>query len=445
MMRIFKKLRDRHKHHSEEKNSKHNNHKSSAVEQTTARPSAPPSATHDSAHRQSSNTASANTSNYAKGSSASQSHQKSDANSHEAKQASRQMKQRPVEKIAPKPKPPQEHSHSSRSPQPDSSSGIKFDELYRLKQVLGQGAFSTVREAKHKNDPFKIYAVKCVERAKLSKEDEEALIDEVGILREFNHEHIICLYDFFQDTKMYYLVLEHMSGGELFDRIVAKAYYNEKEARDVCKILLEAVAYCHSNNVAHRDLKPENLLLVSQSDDNKVKIADFGFAKRVLKPNSLSTQCGTPGYVAPEILQALPYDTKADMWSVGVILYILLGGYPPFIENNQRLLFRKIKKGQYEFHEEYWGSVSKEAKNLISSLLCLDPNTRLSAKEALKNKWILSDAATLEGKDLGANLAEFKKFNAKRKFKAAVKSVIAINKLTSLGLNFEHDLIDNDH
>lgn len=244
---------------------------------------------------------------------------------------------------------------------------------------------------------------------------------------------------------MYYLVLEHMSGGELFDRIVAKAYYNEKEARDVCKILLEAVAYCHSNNVAHRDLKPENLLLVSQSDDNKVKIADFGFAKRVLKPNSLSTQCGTPGYVAPEILQALPYDTKADMWSVGVILYILLGGYPPFIENNQRLLFRKIKKGQYEFHEEYWGSVSKEAKNLISSLLCLDPNTRLSAKEALKNKWILSDAATLEGKDLGANLAEFKKFNAKRKFKAAVKSVIAINKLTSLGLNFEHDLIDNDH
>lgn len=289
---------------------------------------------------------------------------------------------------------------SSRAPQPDSSSGILFDELYRLKSVLGQGAFSTVREAKHKNDPFQTYAVKCVERAKLSKEDEDALVDEVGILREFDHKAIICLFDFFQDDKMYFLVMEQMLGGELFDRIVAKSYYNEKEARDVCKILLEAVGYCHSNSVAHRDLKPENLLLVSQTDDYKVKIADFGFAKRVLHPNSLVTQCGTPGYVAPEILEGRRYDTKADMWSVGVILYILLGGYPPFIENNQRMLFRKIRKGQYEFHEEYWGSVTQDAKTLIAQLLNIDPVGRLSASKALHNKWITSDAKTLEGKDL---------------------------------------------
>lgn len=187
-------------------------------------------------------------------------------------------------------------------------------------------------------------------------------------------------------------------------------------------------------------MKPENLLLVSQTDDKKVKIADFGFAKRVRSPKSLTTQCGTPGYVAPEILEGQKYDTKADMWSVGVILYILLGGYPPFVQTNQRLLFRKIKKGQYEFHPEYWGSVSEDAKNLISSLLNINPDTRLSATEALKNRWILSDAGDLEGKDLGANLEEFKKFNAKRKFKAAVKSVIAINKLSSLGLNLQSDL-----
>lgn len=329
---------------------------------------------------------------------------------------------------------------SSRAPQPDSSSGIRFEELYRLKSVLGQGAFSTVREAKHKNDPFQTYAVKCVERAKLSREDEEALVDEVGILREFDHKAIICLYDFFEDDKMYFLVMEQMLGGELFDRIVAKSYYNEKEARDVCKILLEAVGYCHDNSVAHRDLKPENLLLVSQTDDYKVKIADFGFAKRVLRPNSLVTQCGTPGYVAPEILEGRRYDTKADMWSVGVILYILLGGYPPFIENNQRMLFRKIRKGQYEFHEEYWGSITQDAKTLIASLLNIDPVARLSANKALHNRWITSDAKTLEGKDLGTNLEEFRRTNAKIKFKAAVKSVIAVNKLHSLGMDFQKHL-----
>merc|ERR1712238_160378 len=169
------------------------------------------------------------------------------------------------------------------------------------------------------------------------------------------------------------------------DRIVAKAYYNEKEARDTCMILIEAVGYMHKNNVAHRDLKPENLLLVSKSDDSEVKIADFGFAKKVYKESSLVTQCGTPGYVAPEILEGQKYDQRADMWSVGVILYILLGGYPPFIENT----------------------------------------------------WITGDADTLAKKGLDKNLQSLKKFNAKRKFKAAVSTVVAVNKLNSLGSAFK--------
>lgn len=321
----------------------------------------------------------------------------------------------------------------TRAPQPDSSSGKSFENLYKLKGVLGTGAFSTVREGRHKQNPNQIFAVKCVDRNKLTEEDAAALIDEVNILKEFDHPHIICLFDFFEESSNYYLVMERMSGGELFDRIVAKLYYNEKEARDTCKILIDAVGYCHKHNVAHRDLKPENLLLSSEDNDFNVKLADFGFAKRVYIPNSLTTQCGTPGYVAPEILEGLPYDTKADMWSVGVILYILLGGYPPFIEKNQRDLFRKIRNGEYEFHEEYWGTVSSDAKTLISSLLCIKPTARLTADEALKNKWITCDDDDLEGRDLGANLEEFKKFNAKRKFRAAVQSVMAVNKLNSLG------------
>lgn len=311
----------------------------------------------------------------------------------------------------------------------------------------------------------------------MTQEDEDALKDEIAVLKELKHQHIIRLYDVFDESQYYYLVTEKMSGGELFDRIVQKSYYNEKEARDVCKILFEALRYCHSHKVAHRDLKPENLLLFvsvvacccdndmcirvdysyhivsyprlillcplflqSEHNDSDIKIADFGFAKKCLAPNSLTTQCGTPGYVAPEILEGVPYDTKADMWSLGVIMYILLGGYPPFIEQNQRDLFRKIRKGQYEFHEEYWGQVSSDAKELIASLLTVSPARRLSGSEALLNKWIMGDDAKLAGKDLGKNLEEFKRFNARRKFKGAVKAVMASNKITSLGENFRLNL-----
>jgi calcium/calmodulin-dependent protein kinase I len=325
------------------------------------------------------------------------------------------------------------HAPPDETPEPSSESGMRFDELYRLKGVLGTGAFSTVREGFHRSNAHVSYAVKCINRTKLSEEDEAALLDEVAILKDLKHLHIIRLYDFFVEPSTYYLVMERMRGGELFDRIVAKAYYNEKEARDTCKVLLEAVEHCHLNQVAHRDLKPENLLLLSEHDDSAVKIADFGFAKKVTKPNSLRTQCGTPGYVAPEILEGTPYDERADMWSVGVILYILLGGYPPFIESTQRDLFRKIRRGEYEFHEEYWGTVSSDAKDLISSLLTVDYAKRLTATQALQNGWILGDAAKLEKKDLGANLEKFRNFNGKRKLRAAVSAIIAMNRLNQLG------------
>ena len=330
--------------------------------------------------------------------------------------------------------------YPKEAPEPSSKSGKRFDEVYRLKGVLGTGAFSTVREGFHKSDKNILYAVKCINRKKLSEEDEAALLDEVSILKEMNHEHIIRLFDFFDEPATYYLVMERMRGGELFDRIVAKAYYNEKEARDTCKIVLEAVRYCHQNHVAHRDLKPENLLLQSDVDDTTVKIADFGFAKKVHKPNSLTTQCGTPGYVAPEILEGTAYDERADMWSVGVILYILLGGYPPFIESTQRDLFRKIRKGEYEFHEEYWGTVSAEAKELISSLLTVSCAKRLTAEQALQNAWILGDDAKLASKDLGSNLNKLRNFNGKRKFRAAVSTIIAVNKLNLMGKEFFHTL-----
>jgi calcium/calmodulin-dependent protein kinase I len=314
-----------------------------------------------------------------------------------------------------------------------------FDSAFKRGKTLGEGAFSVVIEATDKSSG-ESFAVKVVTKSKLTKEDEIALKDEIQVLRELQHPHIIRLYDVFEEKDFWYLVTEKMMGGELFDRIVAKSYYNEKEARDVCKILFQAIGHCHHNAVAHRDLKPENLLLRSETNDSEIKIADFGFAKKVLTPNSLTTQCGTPGYVAPEILEGVAYDTKSDMWSLGVIVYILLGGYPPFIEQNQRELFRKIRKGHYEFHEEYWGSVSADAKDLISCLLTVSPSKRLSADEALRHKWMTQDDSVLAKQDLGTNLSELRKYNAKRKFKAAVNAVILAQKLTSLGDNFKENL-----
>lgn len=342
----------------------------------------------------------------------------------------------PAAKKAPAPK---KNSSKPSAAKDQGNTGKHFNEVYKLGKQLGEGAFSVVKEGQNRNtgDSF---AIKIVTKAKLSKEDEVALRDEIDVLKDMEHKHIIRLYDVFEEPQHYFMVTEKMMGGELFDRIVQKSYYNEKEARDTCEIIFSAIHYCHKKKVAHRDLKPENLLLTSENDDSDIKIADFGFAKRVIQPKSLTTQCGTPGYVAAEILEGKPYDTQADMWSIGVIVYILLGGYPPFIESNQRTLFRKIRKGQYEFHEEYWGQVSEDAKDLIRNLLTVDPDARFDSSKALANKWIGADAKKLASLDLGTNLAQFKKFNAKRKFKAAVSTVMAANKLNSLGINFRDHL-----
>ena len=302
---------------------------------------------------------------------------------------------------------------------------------------MGEGAFSVVIEATKKGTA-ESYAVKVVTKAKLTREDEIALVDEINILTELKHKHIIRLYDVFDEKAYWYLITEIMTGGELFDRIVSKAFYNEKEARDVCKILFEAIGFCHSKSVCHRDLKPENLLLRTISNDSDIKIADFGFAKKVLTPNSLTTQCGTPGYVAPEILEGVSYDIQSDMWSLGVIIYIILGGYPPFIEQNQRELFRKIRRGQYEFHEEYWGSVSTDAKDMIKCLLTVQPAKRMTANQALQHKWMLQDDSILAAQDLGTNLSELRKYNAKRKFKAAVNVVSVIFVLCNVGDRKQH-------
>jgi calcium/calmodulin-dependent protein kinase I len=219
-----------------------------------------------------------------------------------------------------------------------------------------------------------------------------------------------------------------VSGGELFDRIVEKTFYTEKEARDLVKILLSAIKYCHDKDVVHRDLKPENLLLMSADDDASIKLADFGFAKTVTKDDAgLVTTCGTPGYVAPEILEGTAYGKPVDIWSIGVITYILLAGYPPFHDDSQPILFRKIRKGKYQYDSPYWDNVSDDAKDFISRMLVVDPKNRAAASDLLEHRWIMDkDVATVP---LTSALTELRRFHARKKFKAAVHSVQAINSM----------------
>lgn len=242
------------------------------------------------------------------------------------------------------------------------------------------------------------------------------------------------LYEVFEEENEFYIITELVEGGELFDRIVSKSHYSEGEARDLVKIFLETMAYMHESNVVHRDLKPENLLLTSAEDNADLKIADFGFAKKITELLPNETACGTPGYVAPEILRGDPYGAEVDIWSMGVIIYVLLAGYPPFYDEDQKKLFKKIKEGKYYFHDDYWSAVSPEAMDLIRKMLCVKQSERWTARQLLSHPWITMGVDDLKSKDLSGVITQMKKFNARRRLKSAMDAVLLANRMKNFGL-----------
>jgi serine/threonine protein kinase len=273
--------------------------------------------------------------------------------------------------------------------QPTYSSG-KFLDIYDIEEqigVIGRGAFSIVRAARHKQTGLRV-AVKCVDKSALSEDQEAHLKQEAAILQSLDHPSVLKCLGFYDNGPYYYLVMEYLAGGELFDRIVKKSYYNENDARWIVKIILNAFAYIHSQGVVHRDMKPENLILLSTDNDKIIKVADFGFAVKTTGHSNLRARLGSLGYEAPEVLLDEPYGKPVDMWDIGVIMYILLGGYPPFADEHIPTLFAKIKKAEFEFHEQYWKDVSEDAKDLIRKLLRKKPLARLTAEEALQHPWV---------------------------------------------------------
>ncbi|XP_032987571.1 calcium/calmodulin-dependent protein kinase type 1 isoform X2 [Rhinolophus ferrumequinum] len=288
-------------------------------------------------------------------------------------------------------------------------------DIYDFREVLGTGAFSEVILAEDKRTQ-KLVAIKCIAKKALEGK-EGSMENEIAVLHKIKHPNIVALDDIYESGGHLYLIMQLVSGGELFDRIVEKGFYTERDASRLIFQVLDAVKYLHDLGIVHRDLKPENLLYYSLDEDSKIMISDFGLSKMEDPGSVLSTACGTPGYVAPEVLAQKPYSKAVDCWSIGVIAYILLCGYPPFYDENDAKLFEQILKAEYEFDSPYWDDISDSAKDFIQHLMEKDPEKRFTCEQALQHPWIAGDTAL--DKNIHQSVSEqIKKNFAKSKWKS---------------------------
>ncbi|XP_073087114.1 calcium/calmodulin-dependent protein kinase type 1 isoform X3 [Manis javanica] len=288
-------------------------------------------------------------------------------------------------------------------------------DIYNFRDVLGTGAFSEVILAEDKRTQ-KLVAIKCIAKKALEGK-EGSMENEIAVLHKIKHPNIVALDDIYESGGHLYLIMQLVSGGELFDRIVEKGFYTE---RDASRLIFQ----------------PENLLYYSLDEDSKIMISDFGLSKMEDPGSVLSTACGTPGYVAPEVLAQKPYSKAVDCWSIGVIAYILLCGYPPFYDENDAKLFEQILKAEYEFDSPYWDDISDSggsAKDFIRHLMEKDPEKRFTCEQALQHPWIAGDTAL--DKNIHQSVSEqIKKNFAKSKWKQAFNATAVVRHMRKLQL-----------
>lgn len=300
-----------------------------------------------------------------------------------------------------------------------------FDKEYFLGKRLGQGAFATVFECIKKQDSSK-YAVKIIKKARL-KGEYDAVLNEIDILKHISHPNVVSLVDMYQTPEAYYLVIGLATGGELFDRILAKGSYTEVDAARLVRQILEALRYLHDEvDIVHRDLKPENLLFRDSSEEAELMITDFGLSREQHDDQFLQTTCGSPHYVSPEVLRRQGHGKPVDMWSLGVITYVLLSGYTPFwggVHKSNQVLFQAICEGRYDYDDPAWDNVSSEAKDFIRKLLCVDQQKRYTAVQALEHPWL----STEQKVDLLPSVK--KNFDAKGTFKKAALLISSLNRM----------------
>ncbi|XP_028269299.1 calcium/calmodulin-dependent protein kinase type II subunit beta isoform X5 [Parambassis ranga] len=309
----------------------------------------------------------------------------------------------------------------------------RFTDEYQLYEELGKGAFSVVRRCV-KLCTGQEYAAKIINTKKLSARDHQKLEREARICRLLKHPNIVRLHDSISEEGFHYLLFDLVTGGELFEDIVAREYYSEADASHCIQQILEAVLHCHQMGVVHRDLKPENLLLASKCKNAAVKLADFGLAIEVQgDQQAWFGFAGTPGYLSPEVLRKEAYGKPVDIWACGVILYILLVGYPPFWDEDQHKLYQQIKAGAYDFPSPEWDTVTPEAKNLINQMLTINPAKRITAQEALKHPWVCQRSTVASMMHRQETVECLKKFNARRKLKGAILTTMLVSRNFSVG------------
>ena len=304
-----------------------------------------------------------------------------------------------------------------------------FSQKFTVGKELGKGAFSVVKEATDKTTK-KTFAVKIIKAKSLSARETSKLERETRICKAISdQENIVKMKENFLESDYYYLVFELITGGELFDDIVKREFYSEEDASKAIRQILGAINYCHEKGIVHRDLKPENLLLSSKVPPADIKVADFGLAIELEHPSEFSWYgfAGTPGYLSPEVIKRDPYGKPVDVWAIGVILYILLVGYPPFWDEVQERLYKQIREGRYDFPKPEWDSVSKSAKELIQRMLSVDPHNRITIQESMNHPWVRGKEASKMHRQ--ETIKQMLKFNARRKLRSAINVNIFLNRM----------------
>ncbi|EON65123.1 CAMK/CAMK1 protein kinase [Coniosporium apollinis CBS 100218] len=305
---------------------------------------------------------------------------------------------------------------------------------YKTGKTLGAGSYSVVKECVH-IDTGRYYAAKVINK-RLMAGREHMVRNEIAVLKRVSmgHQNILTLVDYFETMNNLYLVTDLALGGELFDRICRKGSYYESDAADLVRATLSAVAYLHDHGIVHRDLKPENLLFRTPEDNADLLIADFGLS-RIMDEEQfhvLTTTCGTPGYMAPEIFKKSGHGKPVDVWAIGVITYFLLCGYTPFDRDSNLEEMQAILVADYSFTPvEYWRGVSQAAREFIKRCLTTEPTARMTAHEALSHPWIADTSDDQMGEDLLPTVK--KNFNARRTLHAAIDTIRAINQLRAGG------------
>ncbi len=308
-------------------------------------------------------------------------------------------------------------SPDQSSPAPACATDPERPPRFQPRQELGKGQFGTTYLVSHKVTKREAACKAIAKRKLVSAEDVEDVRREISILHHLgDHPNVVELIDAYEGSKHIYIVMELCEGGELFDRIVARGHYSEKDAATIFRTMMRTVAHCHNLGVIHRDLKPENFVLKTKEPDAAIKAIDFGLSTYFEPQQHFHDIVGSAYYVAPEVLKR-NYSNEADVWSAGVILYILLAGVPPFWAQSEQAIFDEVLKGKYDLRSDPWDKISEGAKDVVRKMLVSDPKQRATAQEVLNHPWVREDGDASDEPLEDVVLSRMRKFAEMNKFK----------------------------